>query len=87
VWDPQSAGAPWVSVTDRYLRLSMGGGSGRLLLVFTLPVVRRVLSGGERTTPSSDGRGHRHRFRWVGDDAFSGSSLYACRCGVVRPAL
>ncbi len=32
------------------------------------------------------GRLHRHRFRWVGDDPFSGSSLYACRCGVVRPA-
>jgi hypothetical protein len=27
-----------------------------------------------------------HRFRWVGEDAFSGASLYACRCGVVRPA-
>ncbi len=29
---------------------------------------------------------HRHRFRWVREDPFSGSSLYACRCGVVRPA-
>ncbi|ADB73205.1 hypothetical protein Gobs01_01599 [Geodermatophilus obscurus DSM 43160] len=33
------------------------------------------------------GRVHRHRFRWTEDDAFSGSSLYACHCGVVRPAL
>ncbi|MFQ1003258.1 hypothetical protein [Modestobacter sp. SSW1-42] len=30
---------------------------------------------------------HLHRFRRAGDDPFSGSSLYACRCGVVRPAL
>ncbi|MGY1631516.1 hypothetical protein ACI784_07395 [Geodermatophilus sp. SYSU D01186] len=30
---------------------------------------------------------HRHRFSWAGDDAFSSSSLYACRCGVVRPGL
>jgi hypothetical protein len=29
---------------------------------------------------------HVHWFRWVGDDAFGGGSLYACRCGVVRPA-
>ncbi len=27
-----------------------------------------------------------HRFRWVGEDAFSGAGLYACRCGTVRPA-
>jgi hypothetical protein len=31
-------------------------------------------------------RVHWHRFRWTGDDAFSGASLYACRCGEVRPA-
>ncbi|WP_281270272.1 hypothetical protein [Geodermatophilus normandii] len=30
---------------------------------------------------------HLHRYRWVRDDPFSGSSLYACRCGVVRPGL
>ncbi|GAB3196377.1 hypothetical protein GCM10027261_18940 [Geodermatophilus arenarius] len=28
-----------------------------------------------------------HRFRWVGEDSFSGVSLYACRCGRVRPGL
>jgi hypothetical protein len=28
-----------------------------------------------------------HRYRWVGDDPFSGSGLYACRCGVVRPGV
>jgi hypothetical protein len=60
--------------------------SGRLLLVFMFPVVRRARSGEERTTPSSGGRAHWHRFRWAGDDAFSGSSIYACRCGEVRPA-
>jgi len=27
-----------------------------------------------------------HRFRRIGDDPFSGASLYACRCGLVRPA-
>ncbi|MCZ2829876.1 hypothetical protein O2W14_13615 [Modestobacter sp. VKM Ac-2986] len=30
---------------------------------------------------------HLHRFRRAGDDPFSGSGLYACRCGVVRPAV
>ncbi|WP_158657485.1 hypothetical protein [Blastococcus saxobsidens] len=30
---------------------------------------------------------HVHWFRWSGADPFSGSSLYACRCGVVRPGL
>lgn len=30
---------------------------------------------------------HVHWFRRVGDDAFSGSSLYACRCGQVRAAI
>jgi hypothetical protein len=54
--------------------------------VFTFPVVRRARSGEGEATPSSGGRAHWHRFRWTGDDAFSGSSLYACRCGVVRPA-
>ncbi|WP_336033940.1 hypothetical protein [Geodermatophilus sp. FMUSA9-8] len=40
------------------------------------------------TTPVREPRlrRHWHRFRWVGEDAFSGASLYACRCGVVRPA-
>jgi hypothetical protein len=33
------------------------------------------------------GRWHLHRFRWSGEDLAGGSSLYACRCGVVRPAL
>ncbi|WP_170977760.1 hypothetical protein [Blastococcus sp. CCUG 61487] len=28
---------------------------------------------------------HLHWFRRVGDDAFSGGSLYRCRCGEVRP--
>ncbi|MGY1745208.1 hypothetical protein [Blastococcus sp. SYSU D00695] len=28
---------------------------------------------------------HLHRYRWLRDDAFSGSSLYGCRCGSVRP--
>jgi hypothetical protein len=30
---------------------------------------------------------HVHRFRWHSEDAFSGSNLYACRCGSVRPGL
>ena len=30
---------------------------------------------------------HVHWFHWIDDDAFSGSSLYACRCGQVRPGL
>ena len=29
---------------------------------------------------------HVHRFRRVGDDPFSSAILYACRCGLVRPA-
>ncbi|CCG01364.1 conserved protein of unknown function [Blastococcus saxobsidens DD2] len=28
---------------------------------------------------------HLHWYHWAGHDAFSGSTLYACRCGVVRP--
>jgi hypothetical protein len=28
-----------------------------------------------------------HRFRWVRENPFGGSGLYACRCGVVRPGL
>lgn len=31
--------------------------------------------------------GHVHLFRRVSDDAFSAASLYACRCGVVRPGM
>ncbi|CCG01366.1 protein of unknown function [Blastococcus saxobsidens DD2] len=30
---------------------------------------------------------HLHHFRWRSPDPFSGSSLYACRCGEVRPGL
>jgi hypothetical protein len=30
---------------------------------------------------------HLHWFRWLRDDPFSGSSLYGCRCGLVRPGL
>ena len=30
---------------------------------------------------------HLHRFRRTGDAPFSNGSLYACRCGVVRPAV
>ncbi|WP_104523544.1 hypothetical protein [Blastococcus atacamensis] len=30
---------------------------------------------------------HVHWFRWTGEDAFSGSSLYTCRCGQVRASL
>ncbi|MGY1845558.1 hypothetical protein [Modestobacter sp. SYSU DS0875] len=40
-------------------------------------------------TPGSPSRprGHVHRFRTRIDDPFSGSVLYACRCGLERPAL
>ena len=30
---------------------------------------------------------HLHWFRYAGDDAFSASSLYRCRCGVVKHGL
>ncbi|MCZ2829877.1 hypothetical protein O2W14_13620 [Modestobacter sp. VKM Ac-2986] len=30
---------------------------------------------------------HLHRYTRSGDDPFSGSSLYRCRCGVVRPGM
>ncbi|WP_147251776.1 hypothetical protein [Blastococcus sp. TF02-8] len=30
---------------------------------------------------------HLHWFRWSGEDAFSGSSLYTCRCGQARSSL
>ncbi|WP_199522253.1 hypothetical protein [Geodermatophilus marinus] len=48
----------------------------------SLPVPARPLG----RAPRWRGRLHLHRFRWAADDAFSGSSLYACRCGVVRPS-
>ena len=34
--------------------------------------------------PTAEAQWHLHWFRRVGDDPFSGSTLYACRCGVVR---
>ena len=54
--------------------------------VFTLPMLGRTRSGNGLPVAVAAARTHWHRFRWAGDDAFSGSSLYACRCGVVRPA-
>ena len=42
------------------------------------------------TTPGGATTGrvlHLHRYSWAGDDPFSGSSLYRCRCGVVRPGI
>jgi len=30
---------------------------------------------------------HVHLYRRLGDDPFSGASLYACRCGVIRPGM
>lgn len=30
---------------------------------------------------------HLHRYTWYAEDPFSGHSLYACRCGRVRPGL
>ncbi|WP_216870795.1 hypothetical protein [Modestobacter excelsi] len=48
-----------------------------------------VLAGPRPTTRSDAGRTdwHLHRYGYAGADAFSGSSLYRCRCGVVRPAI
>jgi hypothetical protein len=42
---------------------------------------------GRRTPPSRVSPAHLHWFRWSRYDEFSGASLYACRCGVVRPGL
>jgi hypothetical protein len=51
------------------------------------------LSPGDRHTAAAPRIGsgwprflHVHWFRRVGDDPFSSAGLYACRCGVVRPA-
>jgi hypothetical protein len=56
------------------------------------PVIRaltaRATSAG--TLPGAAGSArvlHLHRYSWTGDDPFSGSSLYRCRCGVVRPGI
>ena len=48
-----------------------------------------VLAGPQPTTRSDVSRTpwHLHRYSYAGADAFSGSSLYRCRCGVVRPAI
>ncbi|MGY1709506.1 hypothetical protein ACI8AC_08355 [Geodermatophilus sp. SYSU D00758] len=48
----------------------------------SLPLPARPLARSHRW----GARLHLHQFRWAADDAFSGSSLYACRCGVVRSA-
>jgi hypothetical protein len=62
----------------------------------SLPLRRRIGQDDHVTTPiraqqagarRTSVLGHWHRFRWVGEDAFSTASLYACRCGVVRPGL
>jgi hypothetical protein len=48
-----------------------------------------VLAGPQPTNRSDASRTawHLHRYSYAGADAFSGSSLYRCRCGVVRPAI
>jgi len=43
------------------------------------------LAGARR--PAHGGRLHAHLFRRIGDDPFSGATLYRCRCGVVRPGM
>ncbi|MGY1594306.1 hypothetical protein ACI79D_20205 [Geodermatophilus sp. SYSU D00708] len=58
-------------------------------MIALLPPTRpRTRSGEWRPAPipQSPVRCRWHRFRWAGEDAFSGASLYACRCGAVRPA-
>ena len=40
-----------------------------------------------RLLPPVPRRVHVHRFRHRTDDPFSGAVLYACRCGIERPAL
>ena len=57
-----------------------------MLVVSTLPVLNRARPWHGRSVAVPGLRTHWHRFRWAGEDAFSGASLYACRCGVVRPA-
>ncbi|WP_171058126.1 hypothetical protein [Modestobacter altitudinis] len=47
-----------------------------------------VLAGPRSDVRRADGASwHLHRYTRSGDDPFSGSSLYRCRCGVVRPAI
>ena len=57
----------------------------------TLPIVLTRTSGrrtGERRAVAvSHSPLHIHWFRWLEADPFSGSSLYACRCGIVRPGM
>ncbi|MEU2349057.1 hypothetical protein [Modestobacter sp. NPDC049651] len=48
--------------------------------------MHKVLDGVLRT-PLRSLLPHLHGFRRSGDDPFSGASLYACRCGVVRPGV
>jgi hypothetical protein len=62
---------------------------GSPLLQETIGEAGRRIARGAWPTRSSR-RSHRlhvHWFRWVGSDAFSSASLYACRCGEVRPGL
>src|SRR3954447_12130401 len=84
---PQTAAVP---VQQRRLTVASGGpppvNAGTLLTVFTRTSGRRT--GGRRVVAALPRpRVHVHWFRWSGDDPFSGSSLYTCRCGVVRPSL
>jgi len=52
-----------------------------------IDVLRTTLSATTPARGTAGGRLHVHRYVWSGDDPFSSSSLYRCRCGVVRPAL
>jgi len=75
-----------VTVTDRYAPLSLSERVGQNAARVHSPGARPCPFGDGLPVPVTGARTHWHRFRWAGDDAFSGSSLYACRCGVVRPA-
>jgi hypothetical protein len=58
------------------------------LLVTAASSAQRAMSGARPGNASTLQRVvHVHRFRRAGDDPFSSATLYACRCGVVRPGM
>lgn len=60
---------------------------GPVVLGSTSEGARRLRGAARALEDVAGRRGHLHWFRYAGADPFSGSSLYACRCGVVRPGL
>jgi hypothetical protein len=73
---------PFVAPLPHAVRVTRALGG----LLLTTPPQTAVRSRSDQKRDSG-GVLHLHRYLRSGDDPFSGSSLYRCRCGVTRPGL